>query len=56
MFSGELTKQTPTKKSEIVLFFLLTAILIPGLTVALVGVYGFSIWFYQILVSGPPTG
>ncbi|WP_169566464.1 periplasmic nitrate reductase, NapE protein [Sneathiella limimaris] len=43
------------RKHEILLFLFLTAILIPGLTIVLVGGYGFSIWMYQIL-AGPPTG
>ncbi|MAZ03405.1 MAG: periplasmic nitrate reductase, NapE protein [Sneathiella sp.] len=43
------------RKHEILMFLFLTAILIPGLTILLVGGYGFSIWMYQIL-TGPPTG
>lgn len=45
-----------TKKSEFAVFFILTFVLIPGLTVGLVGAYGFSVWLYQILVGGPPIG
>ena len=43
------------KRKEIGLFLFLAAILIPGLTVMLVGGYGFSIWIMQIL-TGPPVG
>ena len=41
--------------AEFRLFIFLTAILIPAITVALVGAMGFGIWMYQIL-TGPPAG
>jgi len=44
---------TPTRNQEIKGFLFITAILIPALSVALVGAYGFSIWIYQLL-AGPP--
>ncbi len=44
-----------TKTQEVSLFMFLAAGLIPALTIALVGAYGFSIWMYQIFISGPPT-
>ncbi|MEP3487188.1 MAG: periplasmic nitrate reductase, NapE protein [Sneathiella sp.] len=45
-----------TKKTEISLFLFLTFILIPALTIGVVGAYGFAIWVYQILYGGPPVG
>ncbi len=45
-----------TRRSEISLFFFLTFILIPGLTIGIVGAYGFAIWIYQMLLGGPPVG
>jgi len=44
-----------SKKQEITLFMFLAAGLIPAITLGLVVVYGFSIWMYQALISGPPT-
>jgi nitrate reductase NapE len=35
-------------------FLFLTAIMVPVLTVMFVGAYGFVIWFYQMLIGGPP--
>ena len=42
------------KKQELLLFLLLTVVLAPVLAVATIGIYGFAIWFSQIL-TGPPT-
>lgn len=55
MQSTELTEVTNTKKIELILFVFLSFILIPALTVGLVGVYGFSVWAYQMFISGPPV-
>jgi nitrate reductase NapE len=42
-----------TRRSEILVFLLVTAVLFPLLAVAVVGGYGFLVWMYQ-LVAGPP--
>lgn len=44
---------TPDKGAELRGFLFLTVILMPALSVALVGAYGFTIWIYQ-LIAGPP--
>lgn len=49
------TTQTPTAAQEVGTFLVLTAIVAPLLTVAVVGGYGFLVWMYQ-LVAGPPGG
>ena len=41
------------RRMEIFAFLFLTAVLMPALTVAVVGSYGFAVWFYQ-MVAGPP--
>jgi nitrate reductase NapE len=41
------------KKKEWRLFIFIIVFLFPILTVAIVGAFGFSIWFYQ-LIAGPP--
>jgi periplasmic nitrate reductase NapE len=35
-------------------FIFLTVVMVPVLTVALIAVYGFIVWFYQMLIGGPP--
>ncbi|AGH80071.1 TorE protein [Psychromonas sp. CNPT3] len=35
-------------------FLFLTVCLFPILSVALIGVYGFSVWFLQMFLMGPP--
>ncbi|MEH6477939.1 MAG: periplasmic nitrate reductase, NapE protein [Sneathiella sp.] len=55
MQSTELKEVTNPKKVELILFVFLSFILIPALTVGLVGVYGFSVWAYQMFISGPPV-
>ncbi|MEJ8813144.1 periplasmic nitrate reductase, NapE protein [Variovorax ureilyticus] len=42
------------KKEELRSFLFLTAVMVPVLSVIVVGGYGFFVWMYQ-LVSGPPT-
>ncbi len=42
------------KKEEIRSFLFLTAVMVPVLSVIVVGGYGFIVWMAQ-LVSGPPT-
>lgn len=41
------------RRMEIFAFLFLTAVLMPALTVATVGGYGFTVWIYQML-AGPP--
>lgn len=43
-----------SKSSERKTFFFLTVCLFPALTVALIGAYGFSVWFLQMFLMGPP--
>ena len=47
-------KEKGTKSSEWKAFLGLTVLLAPVLSVAFVGIYGFSIWFLQMFVMGPP--
>lgn len=42
------------KKEEVRSFLFLTAVMVPVLSVIVVGGYGFIVWMAQ-LVSGPPT-
>jgi periplasmic nitrate reductase NapE len=50
-----MTENTDTRKTEETRSFLfLTVVMVPVLTVALIAVYGFIVWFYQILIGGPP--
>ena len=41
------------RRMEIFAFLFLTVVLLPALTVATVGGYGFAVWIYQIM-AGPP--
>jgi nitrate reductase NapE len=41
------------RRMEIYAFLIVTAILMPAITVATVGTYGLSVWIYQAIV-GPP--
>ncbi|HEY4090978.1 MAG TPA: nitrate reductase [Luteibacter sp.] len=43
-----------TKKGERSAFLLLTVALFPILAIALVVIFGFVVWFWQMFVSGPP--
>lgn len=46
--------RTPaTRRSELLVFLLVTAVLFPLLAVAVVGGYGFAVWMFQI-IAGPP--
>ena len=45
---------TGSKRRERQAFLLLTAVLFPVLAVAIVVIYGFIVWFWQMFVSGPP--
>lgn len=41
------------KRRELLTFLFLAAVLVPVLSVAVVGAYGFSVWMVQ-LIAGPP--
>ncbi|WP_375750264.1 trimethylamine N-oxide reductase system protein TorE [Vibrio sp. HN007] len=47
--AGEITRKLEWKS-----FLLITVVLFPVLSVALVGGYGFLIWMMQVLFMGPP--
>lgn len=48
------TDSAPHKRRmEIYAFLLVTALVIPGLAVATVGTWGFTVWIYQA-INGPP--
>lgn len=42
-----------SRRSELIVFLLVVAVIFPLLAVAIVGGYGFLVWMYQ-LVAGPP--
>ncbi len=42
------------KSEELRSFIFLTVVMVPVLTVAIIAVYGFIVWFYQMLIGGPP--
>lgn len=42
-----------SRKGEVLVFLLITAVVFPLLAVGVVGGYGFAVWMYQIVV-GPP--
>lgn len=44
---------TSSKRTETLTFLLLAFVLLPALSVGVVGVYGFSFWFLQ-MIYGPP--
>jgi nitrate reductase NapE len=45
--------RTTTRRSEILVFLLVTVVVFPVLAVMVVGGYGFAVWMYQ-LIAGPP--
>lgn len=45
-----------SKKQERTAFLLLTAVIFPLIAVLVVAGYGFLVWMWQLLFSGPPTG
>lgn len=45
----------PGKRRELTLFFFITVVLFPLLSVMIVGGYGFAVWISQMLFTGPPT-
>lgn len=44
----------PRKRRELLLFLFITVILFPLLSVMIVGGYGFAVWIWQMLFTGPP--
>ena len=47
-------RDRPSKKEELKVFLMLTVLLAPVVSVAVVGGYGFLVWMYQ-LIYGPPS-
>lgn len=41
------------RRMEIYAFLIVTAVLMPALTVATVGTWGLTVWIYQ-MINGPP--
>ncbi|KQR74645.1 nitrate reductase [Burkholderia sp. Leaf177] len=48
------TETSPRKTEELRSFLFLTIVMVPALTIMFVAVYGFAVWFYQMLIGGPP--
>lgn len=48
------TTAPSSKKEERRSFAFLTIVMAPALTGLLIVAYGFLVWFYQMLFSGPP--
>lgn len=42
------------KSEELRSFLFLTVVMVPVLTVMIIATYGFAVWFYQMLIGGPP--
>lgn len=42
-----------SKRAELSASLLLTLVIVPAATIAAIGIYGFIVWFLQIL-NGPP--
>lgn len=42
------------KSEELRSFLFLTVVMVPVLTVMFIAAYGFTVWFYQLLIGGPP--
>lgn len=53
-----MSDESVSRGKEVGAFLLLTAVVAPALTVAIVGGYGFVIWMIQIIAGppGPPAG
>ena len=41
------------RRSELIVFAIIVAVIWPVVTVGVVGGYGFAVWMYQV-VAGPP--
>lgn len=50
---GSVPGAVPIRRSELIVFLVIVALIWPIVTVGIVGGYGFSVWMYQ-LVAGPP--
>ncbi len=48
------TETSLRKTEELRSFLFLTIVMVPVLTVMFVAGFGFSVWFYQMLIGGPP--
>jgi nitrate reductase NapE len=44
---------SPPRRSELIVFVIIVALVWPVVTVGVVGGYGFAVWMYQ-MVAGPP--
>jgi periplasmic nitrate reductase NapE len=42
-----------TRRSELIVFLIIVALVWPVVTVGVVGGYGFAVWMYQ-MIAGPP--
>jgi nitrate reductase NapE len=45
-----------TKNQERLAFLFVVAVVFPLIAILVVAGYGFLVWFWQMLFSGPPTG
>ena len=54
-FSRPAGEVAPGRKNDWVSFLLLAFVGLPVLMVGTIAVYGFVVWFLQIMVFGPPT-
>ncbi len=54
----DMSDEPVSRGKEVGAFLLLTAVVAPALTIAIVGGYGFVIWMIQIIAGppGPPPG
>lgn len=43
-----------TRAEELRSFAFLAVVMAPILAVVLIAAYGFAIWFYQMIIGGPP--
>lgn len=50
---GGLPGGVSSRRSELIVFLIIVALIWPVVTVGIVGGYGFAVWMYQ-LVAGPP--
>ncbi|SAL28996.1 Periplasmic nitrate reductase protein NapE [Caballeronia sordidicola] len=48
------TETSLRKTEELRSFLFLTIVMVPVLTIVFVAAYGFAVWFYQMLIGGPP--
>jgi nitrate reductase NapE len=48
------TETSLRKMEELRSFLFLTIVMVPVLTIMFVAGFGFSVWFYQMLIGGPP--